>query len=321
MPDTKNVIDALTSRPLALTTFRLKDADSANRYQTAIARGDDELLFWGLGPRLEVGNLVALYVPNSTFVPRCDRMTISRVYSVSHIIEGRKWPNYVYLGQPLVFDPFRLEDLRVKIGLSDFEIRDSGSKKNAWEKARAQKFWSFILKRQANLETVARERLLQKHLESRYDVAISYAGPDWTEARRLKRWFDHEGLQTFFATSVGTLNNEGRQTLPELLRRVYRQSRVAIFLTPPPDFMSEWIRIELEAARESANRVILVRFDTSRKWQLRPSRKVERLDYKPPEEDLVVKRVLSHLRNIGKMQGSSGRGASLQPIGPGPFDG
>ena len=259
------------------------------------------MLFWGLGPRLEVGNLVALYVPDSTFVPRCDRKTISRVYSVSHIIEGRKWPNYVYLGQPLVFDPFRLEDLRVKIGLSDFEIRDAGSTENAWEKARAQKFWSFILKRQANLETIARERLLQERLETRYDVAISYAGPDWTEARRLKRWFDHEGLQTFFATSVGTLNNDGRQSLPELLRLVYRQSRIAIFLTPPADFMSEWIPIELDAARESANRVILVRFDTSRPWQLRPSRKVERLDYEPPEEGRVVKRVLSHILRTNRL--------------------
>ena len=295
MPDTNDLVAALASRPLALTTFEKRDEGSALRYQTALVRGDDELLFWGLGPRLKVGDLVALYAPDSPFVPKHDRMAISRVYSIFRILPGKEWPNYVYLGQPLVFDPFRFKDLKTKIGFSSLEIRDAGSTKRAWDKARAEKFWSFIFARQPNLETTARERLLLKRRQARYDVAISYAGSDWTEARRLKRWLDHEEKQTFFATSVGELDKAAEKTLPELLKSVYRESRVAVFLTPPSGFESDWISIELDAAREGGNQVILVRFDTSRPWQLRQTRGIKRIDYNPPEENLVVKKVLSHL--------------------------
>ncbi len=301
MSDVNEVVAALASRPIALTTFRKGDAGSANRYQTAIARGDDELLFWGLGPRLEIGNFVALYAPDSNLIPRRDRKAISRVYSIARILPGEEWPNYVYLSQPLVFDPFSLDDLRRCIGLSDFEIRDAGSTEHAWDEARAKQFWSFILEREANLKAVARERLLQERADGGYDVAISYAGPDWPEARRLKRWFDHERLQTFFATSVGALDKDGRKALPELLKSIYEGSRVAVFLTPPLEFESDWISIELDAARQGADQVILVRFDASRRWQLRETRGVERVYYEPPEENRVVRRVLSHLRRIERL--------------------
>lgn len=326
MSKSNDVVAALAEKPIALTTFESCDYGSANRYQTSVVRGEDELLFWGLGAELNVGDLVAMYVPNSRLVPENDRMAISRVYSILHIMEKKedqcvenrqdvekkrnkkkkkKWSHYVFLSQPLVFAPFRFCRISQKLEIKSTKIRDLGRTGEQWSDGRAQKFWSYIFRRQRYLKSQARKKLLADPT-CVYDVAISYYGSDWTEARRLKRSFEHAGLRTFLVTSPGKLDVEDESALEELLEPVYKNCRVAVFLTEPPvceceeletgeEERKRWVRFELNSAKKGSAKIFLARFDDTRPWQQRQSSKVEKIEYQLGDEWKVVKAVFSGL--------------------------
>ena len=70
--ETSTIRSLVDSRRLALTTLAADDWRYADRLQTATVRGDHELLYWGVGPELDRGDIVALYTPKSLFLPQCD---------------------------------------------------------------------------------------------------------------------------------------------------------------------------------------------------------------------------------------------------------
>jgi hypothetical protein len=289
----KEIIRRLAeSRRFTLTTLAKDDWQYADRLQTATVRGEHELLYWGVGPELEPGDMVGLYTPDSDFLPPSERKALKRVYSVAtHSTPGTYWNNHVFLYRRITIEPpLTFQDLNQGEGVevSGLEIARAGTQRKPWPTKRAKAFWRLALRGRPYLaERVLQE--LQKDREN--DVAISYAGEDWTQARRLMLWCTEAGINAFFVTSVGSVLSVEREPLEILLHEAFARTRVALFLVPTTGAWSEWIELELAAALNNAGSILLVRTDNRCSWPTRQRKGVMRHTLEPAEEKTVIAKI------------------------------
>ena len=285
---------------IGLTTIRTDDHVWANRFQTAVVRGNDELILWGLGPDLQIGDVVALYMTDNEYIAPQDRESISRLYSVAAIIPGKKYRNHVFLHKCVEITPLDYPTLiNDPIGLKPNEFYNAGHIKIPWTRKRSTEFWSLVLKKQPDLEHVIRSRLLES--VSEYDIAISYPGESWTEAMRIKRWCESEELSVFCVTSTGELTYDEETPLQELLKVVFASAKVKVFLIPGPSQYSKWIRFEWEAGINSeTGSILLLELDNSEKRQFSQSRTpkniIATVRYQPPHEKEILEKIKSMLK-------------------------
>lgn len=295
----KDLVDRLVkSKTIALSTIARDDAFHADRLQTANVRGEDGLLYWGLGPRLNPGDLVALYQTGSEFLPEQDRSVLKRIYAVANIVEtpDEKWKHQVFLHRGVtIHPPIRHQEFQSALELTRWDIEAAGTRGKKWEPERARKFWELVFKNGGtSLVDDVERRLLTAPKTP--DVAISYAGEDATQAERLNKWCQDEDLSTFFITSVGELREEEKEPLSKLLDEVFSKPRVAVFLVPREENSSEWIDLEMNAARAGEARLLFVRFDSRRKW---PDVEGEKCEYRGAGEQDVIRKIKSLLRKRG----------------------
>ena len=78
----------LTRLRLAVTLFEKSHKAAADRLLTSFVRGEHELLYWGVGPELRRGDIVALYAPDSKYLPSAERKRIMR-RNEAKLVDGK----------------------------------------------------------------------------------------------------------------------------------------------------------------------------------------------------------------------------------------
>src|SRR5262245_37879640 len=124
-----HILSELTrSCQVALTTLAAKDRRYCDRLQNSLVRGRHELLYWGVGPRLRRGDIVALYVPETDFLPESEHSCIRRLYSAAaDSSPGMKWKQHVFLYRRVDLNPaITYRELTETIGLSFRQIVSAG---------------------------------------------------------------------------------------------------------------------------------------------------------------------------------------------------
>lgn len=280
-----------TTKRLALTTIERKDYFYADRLQTATVRGDNELLNWGVGPSLSRGDIVALYTPKSKFLPPSEWSVIRRLYSVATAtLEDSRWKHRVLLYHRVTLDPpLSFEELNEYIGITAREIQGASKRKMPWNENKAEKFWNHIFNTRPHLIEPIKRRLLKGTDPD--DVGISYSSEDWTVAHRLMHWCEASKLNAFFVTSVGDIRRDEREPLENLLREVFTQVKIALFIVPKQSPPSEWVKFELQAAIESIRNIVQVRIDKSRDWLYEPQESRNLIDLNLAGEFEVIRRL------------------------------
>ena len=294
------------SRDFALTTLARDDAMSASRLQTAAVRGDNELLYWGVGPKVTRGDIVALYTPDSRYLPPTYRKAVRHLYCVAaDVIEAEDFLHHVFLYRRVTIEPaLSLRELRDVIDLKDTEVRSAGWQSKPWSEQRAERLWQYLLNSRPELAAPIAKRVIGSEQDD--ETAISYAGEDWIQAQRLMLWCEDADLRAFFVTSVDRqVLPIARKPLRELLEKTFSRTRVAVFLVPRRATYSQWIKAEVQAAVSSNNQILLVRTDPSRPWPLEEQHGVQRIDLALAEEGKAISKIRSLLRKAKRKSPST----------------
>ncbi|WP_419906822.1 hypothetical protein [Hoeflea sp.] len=220
------MIENLCAVDHAFTTISKNDAFNWSRTHNAIMQGVDELFLTGIGPELELGSVVPLYLTKSDFIPDMYRGGVGRIYfTASPTIENSKAPsardnrfnNATFL--------YKCLELKEKIPFAELKelgiipharsVQAFGHTKSKLSNDRKSALWNFIF--QNDLANEQRVEELFNATRTLPKVAISYAGEDWIAARRLASWLRHYGVQSFLVTSTGSLGVLEAAVLERLL--------------------------------------------------------------------------------------------------------
>lgn len=297
----EELLPGLLKRDLALTTFEKTDFDAASRLRTALVRGEDELMLWGMGPSLTSGDLAALYVTDTKYLPRGMRKCVAAVYVVAAALPAPelRWNYVVFLYRRITLDqPLTLQDLEETVNLRWRDIRGLGMKTEPLQKAEAERFWLRVFRKNPHLCARVRERLRLPQ------VAISYAGEDWEYADRLRLWCKDEEVSAFFVTSTGSLEEIGEAPLEGLLEDAFTQARVRVVYLPSREATSDWTKLELKTSLARPQDTVLVRIGRQRPVPRRLPRGVACIDFTsagerevaPAMEEEIMKVVRRRLR-------------------------
>lgn len=259
-----SLVEACLSRQITLTTLARDDDTSCDRLQTSLVRGNHELLYWGAGPELKRGDIVALYTPKSVYLPDSEHSCIRRFYfAAADSTPGDHWRQHVFLHRRVNLDcPLTWQALGEEVGLGLRRISNAGTITTPLTPATSKKFYTALLKRCGS--SLSRIEALLEDAASAPKICISYSGRDWTQAHRLKLWLDGEGITTFFVSPVGKVLANEREPLADLLEKTFSAASIVVSLVPAA--ISDWIDLELNAAAANARRIVIVRTDKARAW-------------------------------------------------------
>ncbi|MBL6617829.1 MAG: toll/interleukin-1 receptor domain-containing protein [Reyranella sp.] len=290
------------SRQITLTTVAAADREYCDRLQTSLVRGSHELLYWGAGPKLYRGDIVALYTPKSDFLPKSEHSCVRRLYFVAaDSTPGSIWNQHVFLHRRVNLDrPLTFKSLTTNVRLGFRSIVNAGTFRKPMSEDAAVRFLAAVGKRRT--DGLALVGKLAREAKASPEICISYSGHDWTQAQRLKLWLDASGTTAFFVSPVGNVLPVEEKPLADFLSKTFSSASIVICLVPPQEALSKWIRLELDAALANARRVIFVRTDPRRPWPaMRGGRSVRHFTLRPTQEKelaaLVKEELSAHRRS------------------------
>jgi len=299
------------SHQVALTTLAATDREYCDRLQNSLVRGSHELLYWGVGPPLRRGDIVALYMPKTKFLPDSEHSRVRRLYfAAADSTPGSSWNQHVFLNRRVDLDPaITYQDLIETIGLSFRHVMAAGRMSAPLAESVSARLLSVASKRCAG--GLAEFRLRAQQAKAIPKVCISYSGQDWTQAQRLKLWLDAAGLAPFFVSPAGGVLPVEEEPLRDLLISTFSSTSVVICLVPETLALSKWIQLEVSAALVHAKRLILVRTDEKRPWPIHSRRKnVYRYTLRPTREHDLVGKVKQELAALAVQQQRAADGAA-----------
>ncbi len=267
------IIDTLLSQRLTVTTLARDDKKYGRLLQTAFVRGEDELFYWGVGPQLKRGDIVAMYVPDSKSLRPEERQRVRHLYSVAadtqRAWKAFGWNQVVFLYRRVsLVSPLYINELRKlkPLGQARASFRNAGKTLHPLGPEAARAFWRLFWRKNAELADRLETRLVcrQPTEVARDDVAISYASEDLGFSQKLYDVCLSKGLRTFYGTSAGVLDRGGQRRLIALLREVFAQATLRVALLSRYYLSKRWPLLELAAMLDDPDRVVAISVDGTR---------------------------------------------------------